>query len=483
MAVKASTIITLARINDGATGTGIASMIPEFYLSTSKTTQTGGSWVTTPPAWSTGKYMWRRDKIVYKNPTSTFYTAAVCDSSWEAVNEIEVGGRNLLKATESTANMYTYPSSGYKDCKNWITTIPLNGDTYTLSFWAKSTVNGDRIRVHFYDPSNITSVTGSQGQISKATDGLCDFTLSTVLTKYWVTYTIPIGGNSIRNVIIPRLGRDTGVNGTGTVSVQWEKLEKGNKATDWTPAPEDIQDQITTITETVAGVSRKTDDVANKITDKIWQTDVDTSVNQYDQTVGKSIRDRETKTESDIDVIKSTISDVQTTISTKANEDVVEAISTRLNETVNTVSSFQRTIYESYVTKDSMQIMQSSIEQLSTSIASKISASDAQSLINQNKNYWRADFEENGVLCGTTQIDKTGITVGSGNSSYTTKITPTEFAGCYNNVKVFYLNQDETVSERLRVKKGIDLTNLKIVPALQSGIKGIDFLSSGALLL
>ena len=73
----------------GATGTGITSITEEYYLSTSKTTQTGGSWVTTPPTWSKGKYMWTRSKIVYKNPTSTVYTTPICDNSWEAVNDVE----------------------------------------------------------------------------------------------------------------------------------------------------------------------------------------------------------------------------------------------------------------------------------------------------------------------------------------------------------------------------------------------------------
>ena len=73
----------------GATGTGIQSITTEYYLSTSKTTQTGGSWVTTQPTWSNGKYLWTRSKIVYKNPTSTAYTTPICDSSWEAVNEVK----------------------------------------------------------------------------------------------------------------------------------------------------------------------------------------------------------------------------------------------------------------------------------------------------------------------------------------------------------------------------------------------------------
>ena len=74
--------------NTGSTGTGISSVTTQFYLSTSKTTQTGGSWVETMPTWSKNMYLWTRSKIVYTNPSSTVYTTPICDSSWEAVNEV-----------------------------------------------------------------------------------------------------------------------------------------------------------------------------------------------------------------------------------------------------------------------------------------------------------------------------------------------------------------------------------------------------------
>lgn len=79
----------------GETGTGVESITTQFYLSTSKTELSGGLWVEVMPTWSTGMYLWTRNKIVYKNPTSTVYTEAICDSSWEAVNDLEenVNGR------------------------------------------------------------------------------------------------------------------------------------------------------------------------------------------------------------------------------------------------------------------------------------------------------------------------------------------------------------------------------------------------------
>lgn len=217
----------------GATGKGVKSTAVTYQASSSGTTIPTGVWSATPPATSADKpYFWTRTIITYTdNTTSTAYNVGSTPEG------IVVGGRNLLVGTHKSPITYTYPTSGYADKCSWKTTVLLNGSVYTLSFWAKSSVNGDKIRVHFYNPSNIISVVGSQGQRSTATNGLCDFVLTTTMTKYWVTYTIPKGGNSTRGVIIPRLG--LGATGTGTLTFQWEKLEEGNMATDWTPAPED----------------------------------------------------------------------------------------------------------------------------------------------------------------------------------------------------------------------------------------------------
>lgn len=98
----------------GATGTGVASMTQQYYMSDSKNTQTGGSWVESMPTWSNGKYLWTRYKVVYKNPASTVYTTPVCDSSWEAVNEESTKRQSAIetKANEITSKVSeTYVSN------------------------------------------------------------------------------------------------------------------------------------------------------------------------------------------------------------------------------------------------------------------------------------------------------------------------------------------------------------------------------------
>ena len=112
--VKGDKGATGAQGPTGATGTGIASMTQQYYMSNSKTEQSGGSWVDSMPTWSIGKYLWTRYKVTYKNPASTVYTTPVCDSSWEAVNEETVKRQSAIetKANEITSKVSeTYVSN------------------------------------------------------------------------------------------------------------------------------------------------------------------------------------------------------------------------------------------------------------------------------------------------------------------------------------------------------------------------------------
>lgn len=63
----------------GATGNGAKSITPEYYLSTSATTQTGGSW-SPNMTWSSGKYLWTRSECVWTNGTTTTTTPVLADA-------------------------------------------------------------------------------------------------------------------------------------------------------------------------------------------------------------------------------------------------------------------------------------------------------------------------------------------------------------------------------------------------------------------
>lgn len=63
-----------AKGDKGSTGTGVKGIVEQYYLSTSSTAQSGGSWSEAQPAWSKGKYIWTRSKVTWTDGSVT-YTA------------------------------------------------------------------------------------------------------------------------------------------------------------------------------------------------------------------------------------------------------------------------------------------------------------------------------------------------------------------------------------------------------------------------
>ena len=61
----------------GSAGVGVKSIVEQYYLSSSPTSQSGGSWSTTRPTWKDGWYIWTRSVITYTNGTSTT-TSPIC---------------------------------------------------------------------------------------------------------------------------------------------------------------------------------------------------------------------------------------------------------------------------------------------------------------------------------------------------------------------------------------------------------------------
>ena len=71
---------------NGKNGRGIKSSVPEYYLSTTPSAVTGGSWSTSVPAWSSGKYYWQRLHITWSDG-GTSYTDPVFNSALTSANQ------------------------------------------------------------------------------------------------------------------------------------------------------------------------------------------------------------------------------------------------------------------------------------------------------------------------------------------------------------------------------------------------------------
>ena len=71
---------TGAKGPQGSTGKGLKSAVDQYYLSTSNTTQSGGSWSNTQPSWVSGKYIWTRTYQTWNDNTTTTTTPVLADA-------------------------------------------------------------------------------------------------------------------------------------------------------------------------------------------------------------------------------------------------------------------------------------------------------------------------------------------------------------------------------------------------------------------
>lgn len=180
---------------------------------------------------------------ISNNATNISTLTQTATSITARLNSLQIGGRNLISGTsEEDKKLGGYPSSGYTEGVTGKTIDIPTGDNYVLSFEAKSTVSGDVIRCHFYNPNTTTGVEVSTGYTGTSGDGHALVELTDSWEKYWIRYT-QNGANttSQKNWIV---GRRFKGEGTGTITVRSIKLEEGEYATDWTPAPEDVDSDV-----------------------------------------------------------------------------------------------------------------------------------------------------------------------------------------------------------------------------------------------
>ena len=87
----------------GPQGVGAKSIVPQYYLSTSSTSQTGGSWAEASPAWKAGQYIWTRSKITWTNNTTT-YTTPQLDAAMNTANETASSAKSSADSATDAAN-------------------------------------------------------------------------------------------------------------------------------------------------------------------------------------------------------------------------------------------------------------------------------------------------------------------------------------------------------------------------------------------
>lgn len=322
MAVKASVQITISKVIDIHACYRYYKLQSSTLAKPSKpTTNPPSGWSDTEPAYVSGSTntLYFVDCNVYSDKTFNFSEVSV-SSSYEAakaawnkaknaqdtVDNLEIGGRNLLLNTltmdspwtnankksykyDETNNIYYRPvwSSVNSSWTNYITqTVTIQPNTeYTISFLAKrqSEDVNPTLMCRFDRNEVITFVIPSSG-----------LKIDTSWKKYSFTFTTHAESSSEPLRFYAYMG--TGAYDEDTaLLIANVKLEKGNKPTDWTPAPEDMlpKDEAKDIYTTQLEMSKTNSELRLDFTKSIasasddMQSKLDASNNVTNQKFGE----------------------------------------------------------------------------------------------------------------------------------------------------------------------------------------------------
>ena len=344
---------------------------------------------------------------------------------------------NIVKnATLGTASTLT---------GNVVLTFTINGKTLTKNFtWTKSK-DGGLSYIYTIEPSTYVinktyddalspaSITFSafyqkNGDNRKSYNGLFTIEESLMGSDFKSTYLSSKNESSI--IYTPTSNKIKSIRCT---LCQADKISTVlDRQTIVVLSDEKIKDALTSVTTKIDGVSSKVDGIDKKITDKVWQTDITTAVNNYDGTTIKSIRDQVSSQETKIGEITSEVSDVQTTIQ---NNQV--SVQKDIASIKQDMTGFKQTVESTYETKDNASSKYSSFDQRAGKI--ETSVKDLQgniTTLTQTDTEIKADLKNAQGDITTLQSTASGLS---------TKITDTQ--GDVNNLKADASSMKSDISD------------------------------------
>lgn len=155
------------------------------------------------------------------SPSAAQVGAATPGDVSAAVGNVKVGGRNLLTDSGRLVSTSAYGMTVYP-----LTKTLANGTQVTVSM--KATLGAGKRYFGLYN---------SGGNVQVAQLAAADLGADGVYRK---TFNWNVGASSNVNLTIYHMDSTT----TATSTIEWVKLEEGNKSTDWTPAPEDMSIEV-----------------------------------------------------------------------------------------------------------------------------------------------------------------------------------------------------------------------------------------------
>ena len=236
-----------------------------------------------------------------------------------AVNGLQIGGRNLLLNTASLTKWHkennitvTKDSNDYFKISTtntsswwsayWWISSDKSEQTYTLSGYNKKGTKTGHVVVRYYKGGTNNIIT--QKDVSEG--------------YFTIKFTVPSGAETITVY----LGLQPTASGDYTY-FKLPKLELGDKATDWTPAPEDIDSSISTVEGKVTTVS-----------------------NQY------------TSLNQSLTSLTATVNSNTTKINSKADGSTVTALQSNMTALTADLNGFKTTVSETYTSKTELNNLQ-----------------------------------------------------------------------------------------------------------------------------
>lgn len=218
---------------------------------------------------------------------------AAADAAQSDIDNLDIGGTNLLRNTSNVFKEYVLTADDYY-VQFGTDTVLEAGQTYTFSVYVEK-VNTDTV------PINLHIGAGNQGNYNL---DLYYWRKDNVPMgeKVSITYTVTEANISTYKYFAWRLRNEKKAT---TIRVKEVKLEKGNRATDWSPCPKDVESRVTSAESTITQLS-------NKITSNVTETNgLKTRMSTVEQTAS-GLTARLTTAESDIDTAQSTANTAKT---------------------------------------------------------------------------------------------------------------------------------------------------------------------------
>lgn len=145
----------------GPQGVSVTATTVEYYLSTSETELSGGSWQPTAPTITDGKYLWSRTKITYSNG-KTAYTGAYCIS--KAMTE---SAEPIVSETRTAVTKLTQDVDSFKATVSETYTEKSNFNAFVQKTESDLTANSTAIEQRYTEIKTVEQqVLGVDGKVT-----------------------------------------------------------------------------------------------------------------------------------------------------------------------------------------------------------------------------------------------------------------------------------------------------------------------------